>query len=226
MTYNSDALKKYYHSNYLKQRTKNLVYLREEIAHLTQAQFIKEVGFTKSDISNLESGDKDLSLFHMQAYRCYFESKYGIEVSVDYLMGYTGIITNDNAKTERVYGLSEQAVENLKNYNKEWKRLLNHLMTAPAPPDTYCDTLLKFLIQTISKYGMIDDMIYYEKHETETPNIYRKLSGVDNNSVKDYLASESFKKVLQEVRKNPPKDDSEPELLTAHCNKEETEDES
>lgn len=117
MAYSSDAMKKSYKTECDTQRTKNLIKLREEIAGLKQAEFIREVGFTKSDISKLESGEKLLSLYHIQAYRLYFKEKHNINVSVDFLMGYTDIIENRSLNIAADLGLSNDAIESLNEIN-------------------------------------------------------------------------------------------------------------
>lgn len=154
MAYSSDAMKKSYKTECDTQRTKNLIKLREEIAGLTQAEFIREVGFTKSDISNLESGEKLLSLYHIQAYRLYFKEKHNINVSVDFLMGYTDIIENRSLNIAADLGLSNDAIESLKKIKecadedktiKDDLDMLNFLMSDFVQFDVFISHIRQFI---------------------------------------------------------------------------------
>ena len=97
--------KKEYKKETNAQRTKNLKRLRENIAKLSLSDFAKETGKTKNDLSMLENGEKTLSLFHIQAYKKFFLEKYTINLSVDYIMGYTDIMENNNLDYQREIGL-------------------------------------------------------------------------------------------------------------------------
>lgn len=89
MPYNADSLKKTYEAHYKKQRIANLIELREEIANLSLTDFSKQIGIQKSNLSSLEKGDRDLSLFNIQAYKTFFREKYNLDISADYLLGYS-----------------------------------------------------------------------------------------------------------------------------------------
>ena len=89
MPYNADSLKKTYEAHYKKQRIANLIELREEIANLSLTDFSKQIGIQKSNLSFLEKGDRDLSLFNIQAYKTFFREKYNLDISADYLLGYS-----------------------------------------------------------------------------------------------------------------------------------------
>lgn len=113
MSYSSDALKKEYHNKTDSLRKSNLKKLREEISCLSLTDFGKAIGITKNDICMLENGDKTLSLFHIQAYKKYFLERHGIDLSVDFLMGYTDIKENNNAKFQSRIGLSADSIKSL-----------------------------------------------------------------------------------------------------------------
>ena len=89
MAYNADTLKKQYQNNYQIQRIANLIELREKIAKLSLTEFSKQIGIQKSNLSSIENGDRDLSLFNIQAYKTFFHEKYTLEISTDYLLGYS-----------------------------------------------------------------------------------------------------------------------------------------
>lgn len=119
MAYTSDALKKEYKKETDNQRKKNLKKIREDIAKLSLSDFARETGITKNDLSMLENGDKLLSLFHIQAYRKFFLEKHGINLSVDFIMGYTDIMENNNLNYQKEIGLSSGAIEMLMLWKKE-----------------------------------------------------------------------------------------------------------
>lgn len=82
MKYSSEQSKNDY-KKYLAQRKMNLIRLREKITNMNQAAFAKDIDITAKDISTIENGEKNLSLFHIQAYRKYFMENYNLNVSVD-----------------------------------------------------------------------------------------------------------------------------------------------
>ena len=114
MRYASDALKKEYKKKCNTQRTINLKKLREDIAQLSLTDFAKNTGITKNDICMLEKGDKQLSLFHILAYKKFFLNEHKISLSVDFIMGFTDIMENTNLNYQTETGLSYDALETLK----------------------------------------------------------------------------------------------------------------
>lgn len=118
MNYSADALKKEYKKNTDYLRANNLKKLREEIARLSLSDFSRETGMTKNDISLLENSEKTLSLTHMLAYKKYFAENHNIDLSMDYLMGFTDIMENNNMNYQKEIGLSNSALETLKEINK------------------------------------------------------------------------------------------------------------
>lgn len=118
MPYNSDSIKKEYEKNFKNQRIENLIRLRK-IHSQTQLEFAKDIGFTTKDVSALEKGTKHLSLFHVNAYRKFFKENYNLNVSVDFLMGYSQIIDNISDKLSESLGLEPQVIERLKALNSE-----------------------------------------------------------------------------------------------------------
>ena len=135
MAYISYSLKKEYKKETNAQRTKNLKRLREIIAKLSLSDFATETGITKNDLSMLENGEKTLSLFHIQAYKKFFLEKYTINLSVDYIMGYTDIMENNNLNYQREVGLSSDAINTLKIFKKSYNELLdvtNSLFSLPS----------------------------------------------------------------------------------------------
>ena len=117
MTYNANTLKKQYEEACSKQRRKNLIELREKVAKLSQTEFSRQTGIQKSNLSNLENGDRDLSLFNIQVYKTYFLEKYNLNVSTDYLLGYTSAISNTDMDISNDLGLSGNSIEVLKYWN-------------------------------------------------------------------------------------------------------------
>lgn len=113
--YTADQLKKEYEKDFKAQRIKNLVRLREDIAKLSQTDFSKVIGIQKSNLSFLENGERDLSLFNIQAYKKYFLESHNINLSSDYLLGYTTAFENNTSDLCDELGLSEGALWILKN---------------------------------------------------------------------------------------------------------------
>lgn len=125
MAYTSDALKKEYKKETNTQRKKNLRKIREDIAKLSLSDFAKETGITKNDLSMLENGDKLLSLFHIQAYKKFFLENHKINLSVDFIMGFTDIMENNNLNYQKQIGLSSDAIETLQKLRKSHGKLLD-----------------------------------------------------------------------------------------------------
>ena len=142
MIYNSDSVKKDYSQQYSKQRGLNLKRLREEFANQSPATFRKEIGFTKNDLSLLECGEKNLSLFHIHAYRTYFKNNYDLIVSVDYLMGYTDVINNQSMDVAEDLGLSNDSLVSLKYLKNYWDpRVINTLNYIMKDSNTFLDLI-------------------------------------------------------------------------------------
>lgn len=116
MKYSSEQSKNDY-KKYIPQRKENLIRLREKIANMNQAAFAKDIDITAKDISNIENGEKNLSLFHIQAYRKYFMENYNLDVSVDYLLGYTNVMENRSMNISNELGLTGESIEMLKLMN-------------------------------------------------------------------------------------------------------------
>lgn len=116
MAYNSYEIKKEYDEITNKQRGENLTKLRK-MYYDTQLEFAQKIGFTTKDTSSLENGAKHLSLFHIHAYKKFFYEEHGLDVSVDYLMGYTPIMRNISSDLPSEFGLSPEALETIKQLN-------------------------------------------------------------------------------------------------------------
>lgn len=114
MDYSANSLKNQYEKDCLKCRTENLIRLREKIAEMTQTQFSEKIGIQKTNLNSLEKGSRDMSLFNIQAYKTFFKENYGIDVSVDYLLGYTSVMENRSMNISNDLGLSGDSIEMLK----------------------------------------------------------------------------------------------------------------
>lgn len=128
MNFSADILKKEYKKDTDALRAGNLRNLRENIAKLSLSDFSRQTGMTKSDISHLENGEKTLSLTHMLTYKKYFSENHRINLSMDYLMGFTDIMENNNMNYQKEIGLSNDSLECLK-YLKEHSAKYNALST-------------------------------------------------------------------------------------------------
>lgn len=110
----------------------------------------------------------------------------------------------DMTITERL-GLSEQAIELLKGYSDEHKRLLDALITTDTPPNIEDDKLLKYLLRTMLFYA------YGEYNESYFSNpvldydskgkTYIPYGKAETDIINKNLTADSFKTILDEVRK-------------------------
>lgn len=132
MSYNADSLKKKYHSSCSEQRKENLIQLRENIAHMTLTEFSRQTGIQKSNLSALENGDRDLSLFNIQVYKAFFSEKYNLDISTDYLLGYSkNKYADENYQMiTRTTGLTDESIDCLKTlkFDDDKLKLLNLLI--------------------------------------------------------------------------------------------------
>lgn len=143
MTYLSETLKKEYKDKTKTQRQKNLKYIREKIAKLSLPKFAKETGITKNDLSMLENGDKTLSLFHILAYKKYLCDNHNINLSIDFIMGFTDIIESQNINFQKQVGLSSDSLEMLMLWNEQRKED-NKLLPALGKDIEVINTLLEY----------------------------------------------------------------------------------
>lgn len=119
MNYSANSLKNQYEKDCLKCRTENLVRLREKIAGMTQTQFSEKIGIQKTNLNSLEKGSRDMSLFNIQAYKTFFRENFGIDISVDYLLGYTSVMENRSMNISNELGLTGESIEMLKLMNNK-----------------------------------------------------------------------------------------------------------
>ncbi|MDE6024038.1 MAG: helix-turn-helix domain-containing protein [Lachnospiraceae bacterium] len=181
MLYNADVLKKQYKKACLEQRKKNLIRLREEIAGLSQTEFSKQTGIQKPNLSCLESGNRDMSLFNIQVYKTYFLENHKLNVSTDYLLGYTSVISNAEMNISNELGLSGKSIEVLKSWNELKK---NPKKFAVAYGVTDIDTLNL----------MLEDYHYLQSKAKKTNN-YAGFSIF--HYIGNYIFSEHFRKCPQ-----------------------------
>lgn len=158
MSYSADTLKRHYQNNYKKQRISNLVELREKTAKLSLTEFSKQIGIQKSNLSSLENGDRDLSLFNIQAYKTFFHEKYNLDISTDYLLGYSNNkYANENYQMiSKITGLTDNSIDCLKSLQQYGKmthgiKVLNNLMKN--------EQLFKYLLAQI---GIVLDLFDWE----------------------------------------------------------------
>lgn len=199
MDYSASTLKKQYQEKCKKQCKENLLRLRKEIAGLSSTEFCKQIGIQKTNLSSLEHGDRDLSLFNIQAYKTYFSEKHNLNVSVDYLLGYTDIIENEKLNVGNELGLTGKSVEVLKkwkNYKNNPEKLFvsygtSDLDTLNLLLEDYYDLQAKCdkegLYANYSIFHFIGNYIFSERfRKCPTNNIkYRKKS--NNPEIGDFF---------------------------------------
>lgn len=195
MGYSSDQMKKEYKEMCEAQRKNNLIRLREEIAKLTQADFKEEIGFTKNDLSMLESGDKNLSLFHIQAYKKYFKENYHLDISVDFLMGYTSVMENNSMDISHDLGLSGKSLELLRIWNEYKQNPMNGVISyGVADIDTlnllledyytlYKNARQKGLYAGYSIFHFIGNYIFSERFKKCPQNIVKYTHSSSNPEI-------------------------------------------
>ena len=182
MSYNANTLKKAYQNKYSEQRKKNLIGLRENIAHMTLTEFSKQTGIQKSNLSALENGDRDLSLFNIQVYKTFFSQRYNLDISTDYLLGYSNNKYADEnyQMITRTTGLTDESINTLKEIHN----------------GNMADILSDTLNYLISKDSMlfsrfIDAIGMYFDEEYDTPMCWDKKTrqfvpiddGLSNNPI-------------------------------------------
>src|SRR5574344_16549 len=92
----------------------------------TQAELSKKIGVQKPQISELENGKRYPSINEMIAYRNEFN------VPIEYLIGLTSSREYENIKVGESLGLSDSAIETLKNWKKKkigYSFLINTLIS-------------------------------------------------------------------------------------------------
>lgn len=81
-----------YEARHAKQMSRNLVNLRVNVAHENVVfRFANDIGIHYSHVQALENERiwRNPSLANVMAYRTYFKKNFGVEVSADYLLGFT-----------------------------------------------------------------------------------------------------------------------------------------
>lgn len=221
MDYSQNTLKKIYENNCLEQRRKNLVRLREEIAGLTQTEFSKETGIQKSNLSCLESGDRDLSLFNIQVYKTYFKEKYSLEISTDYLLGYTSVISNTDMDISSDLGLSGKSIEILRIWN-EHKRNPMKYATSYGVTDidtlnllledyaqTYSSARKKGLYANFSIFHYIGNYLFSERFKrcpqnkvkcTHKSSEKEQCIGLDDLQIGNTVKTDNFEYVIEGIK--------------------------
>ena len=125
--YLQSEMQKHYRENCGTQRKRNLIHLREDIADMSLTSFAADIGIAKGNISAIESGERDLSVGNIQSYKTYFKEYHDLDISVDYLMGYTDIIENKSASIAKDLRLSDETLSFLSNMEEHTNELLNRL---------------------------------------------------------------------------------------------------
>ena len=194
MSYSADTLKKAYETECREQRKKNLVELREKVAKLSATDFSKKIGIQKSNLSTLEKGDRDLSLFNIQAYKTYFLQEHNLNISVDYLLGYTkNKYADENYQMiSAITGLSDNSIDCLKYIQLEQAKIptmqtLNTLMNNKELFNTLLANIDIILNSSswvpATTYVLTDntDYVQYRKLSDNTFNAFIKENKNGNN---------------------------------------------
>lgn len=150
MSYNADMLKKQYQKEYSDRCKENLIKLREEIAKLSSTEFCKQTGIQKSNLSSLENGDREPSMFIIRAYKTYFLEKHNLNISTDYLLGYTSVIENKKMNISDDLGLSGESIEMLKMW-KEQRDNQNKIIPALGNDLNIINLLLEYQYRKAQK---------------------------------------------------------------------------
>lgn len=193
MAYTSDGIKKNYENQCKKQRTKNLIKLRVDIAKMPkQVDFQRIMGFTKSDLSNLENGDKPLSLFHIHAYKTYFRDNFNLDVSTDFLLGYTDIIKNESMDIAKDLGLSDNLIAVLKGMSEQKNLVLNKLAE---------NNLLDLLLTELWIYATNSTYVDIQIKNNITGGIEQITNPDEIEKMMKFRANDSFNLILYFIKK-------------------------
>lgn len=176
--YNTDTLKKQYQKKCQEQRLKNLIRLREEIAELSVTDFCKQTGLQKPNLTAIEKGDRNLSLSNILMYKAFFSEKYALNVSTDFLLGFTSVIENENQNISTELGLSGKSITILKN----WKQYKNNPLKFSCAYGVSDLDILNLLLED-----------YYNLQEKHKKNGYYANFSIFH-FIGTYIFSEHFKK--------------------------------
>lgn len=128
--YLQSSMSKDYQKKYGDQRKKNLVYLREQVANMSLSRFAADIGIAKGNISGIENCERNLSAGNIQSYKKYFSEKHNLEVSVDFILGYTDIVENKSASLAEDLGLTKESLDFIIDMSEEKKELFNRLCSS------------------------------------------------------------------------------------------------
>lgn len=205
MLYNADALKKQYEKECLEQRNKNLKKLREDIAKMSSTKFANQIGIKKPNLSRLESGDANLSLSNIHAYKTYFKDNFSLNVSVDFLMGYTDVIENQSMSVAKDLGLSAPAIAVLKGLSTESRDTLNKLTAEDGLFDLLLTELWLYANNStytnISIKNLITESVNDIKDEKEVDAMMR-FKAIDTFNMILYFIKKSFSPFILQAAEN------------------------
>lgn len=198
---NASQLKKEYEKNCREQRIKNLKHLRENIAKISASDFCKELGIPKSNFSDIENGKegRNLSLYNIQAYKTYFKEKHSLDISTDFLLGYTDILTTDSniQMIHKETGLSEASICKITKFSDEQKKVLDMIIKH----NRFMEFILRtqnYLHSANTPITIINEITSEEADEDE----FYKTDPFLQPSSKDvhqYIITESLKRILDDI---------------------------
>ena len=191
MSYSQDVMKNEYRKKCKIQRKKNLLHLRENIAGCTLSSFAKEIGISKGCLSEIENGDRDLSMGNLFSYRTYFSDHFDLIVSIDYLLGYTDVIENQRMNIANDLGLSDNTISTLKELSKEKRDILNKLSE---------DQSLDFLLAETWRYAMGSTYVDIKISDHLTNSIETIHNKQEINSILKFRAIDSYGMILQRLK--------------------------
>lgn len=201
MLYNADALKRQYRKECLEQRNKNLKKLREEIAKMSSTKFSDQIGMKTSNLSRLENGDANLSLPNIHAYKTYFKENFDLNVSTDFLMGYTDVIENQKMDIAKDLGLSDDSISVLKKMSIECHDTLNKLTSENGLFELLLTELWLYAhnstFTNISIKNLITESVENITDERDV-DIMMKFKAIDTFNIVLYFIKKAFRdSVLQ-----------------------------
>lgn len=119
----SSIIKNDYKTKYTKSRSRNLIYLREEIAKLSLTDFSKKLKIPKGNLSFMESGERTPSISNIHSYKEYFLINHNIDVSCDFILGYSNSMTIENPIYPKT--LTPKSISTIENLDNESIIVLN-----------------------------------------------------------------------------------------------------
>lgn len=192
--YSQSVMKMNYQKECHEQRSENLVYLREQIAKMNLTDFSKEIGIVKTNLSDIEKGNRDLSISNLHSYKTYFGEKHNLNVSTDYLLGYTDMIENKSMNMAQDLALSRSAINSIIGMSEAERDVFNRLVSD--------NDVFYLLLDQLYKYGNDSTYIDIQIHNHIRCSTEKIKDKNKIDSIMKFGAIDSFNLILQSIKES------------------------